>query len=419
MNITKLLYFILLGVGSVIVPLSAQVPTLEAFEARFNEELGKIRAENQGKVSGLRRNYMAALLRFESTARQNGDLEGVEATRKEIQRIESSENLEPENDSTHPDILNMQGVIRETLQTYQLEEAREIETLLRNVATYVDSASSSLTQNNQIQDAIAWRNWGEALKDRPVLASALQRLKEEKAEVKEAENAAADPNGFHQALQGNPVEVVKEVAKKFPSGPRLYAAGSEPKGDDKRIGGSKIPSAAGAGMSLLTSRIRLIEEDETLHSDRTSYYSSKSKSLLYVARVEMSPLPGKPLGRTLVVFDMFKRGSGSKREIIRTDHILLPPIDPGQRVVIDSSPYAYETSKVRYFGQSYSGSTADEFYGYVVTMFNENGELFYQRATDTMLVDYARKTPPTNIGPQGPPPENPVEEGVPPMEGQP
>ena len=99
--------------------------------------------------------------------------------------------------------------------------------------------------------------------------------------------------------------------------------------------------------------------------------------------------------KSLVVFDLYKRGSGSKRQIIRTDKIIVPPLDGGKWVFVDSGKYQYETEKYRsIYGSSYDDATAEEFYGYVVSIFDEQGKLYYQRATNRVLNDYARTSPP-------------------------
>ncbi|GEM_PF-1066376 len=377
------------------IPLLAQSLTLKDFEARFEEELAKIVQARQEKQAELRGKYMGALLRIESAAKRQGDLNGVESARAEIKRVELEPNLAPEELSTNPEIARIQNVVKETVREYQVEQNQKVQQLVQTVRGYIESASSNLVQQDKIEEAISWRNWGEKLEDRPKVAAALEMLQEKRRRLEELENRPPDVESFHPLLREDPVRFPKEKAKQFPDEPNAYRAGTEPSGKEKRLGSAKIPTAKGAGNTILSGRVKLIEEEVTTSSNRTSYSSAREKSHLFVARVEFNPLPGKQLGRTLVIFDLYKRGAGSRREVIRTDSLVLPPVPSGQRVVVDSGPYRYESSQYRYaWGSRSETATAEEFYGYIVSFFNEEGDLFYQRATESVLEDYARTAPP-------------------------
>jgi len=377
------------------IPLLAQSLTLEDFGVRFEEELEKIVETRQEKQAELRRKYIGALLRIESTAKRQGDLTGVEAARAEIKRVELEPNLAPENISSHPEIARMQNVVKDTLTEYQTEQHQKVQQLVQTVRGYIESASSNLVQQDKIEEAIAWRNWGEKLEERPKVAAAIQMLQEKQRRLEELENRPPDVESFHPALRGDPIRLLTEKAKSFPGRPGAYIAGTEPTGKEKRLGSAKIPSAQGAGNTILSGRIKLIEEEVTTNSSRTSWSSTREKSHLYVARVEFNPLPGKDLGRTLVIFDLYKRGSGSRREVIQTDSMVLPPISSGKRMIVDATPYRYESYKYRdEWGYRAESATADEFYGYIVSFFDQDGDLFYQRATESVLEDYARTAPP-------------------------
>jgi len=377
------------------MPLWGQPLTLKDFETRFEQELGKIVAARKEKQAELRRQYIGALLRIESSAKRQGDLNGVEAARSEIKRVELEAALAPEELSFNPEIARMQNVVKESLKEHRIEQNQKVQQLVQTVRGYVESASSNLVQQDKIEEAIAWRNWGEKLEDRPQVAAALTMLQEKRKRLEELENRPPDEEEFHPALRGEPDQFVRDKTKSFPDRPQVYFASNEPQGKEKRLGSAKIPSAAGAGNTILSGRIKLIEEEETTSSSRTSWSSTRERSHLYVARVEFSPLPGKDLGRMLVIFDLYKRGGGTRREVIRTESLMLPGVASGERVVVDSSPYRYESYKYRSsYGYRAESATADEFYGYIVSFFDEKGELFYQRATESVLEDYARTSPP-------------------------
>ena len=394
-NSVSYLHFFTLCVGVLLSP-ALYAQSLSDFEKRFDAELEKIQRSAGESEESLRKNYLGALLRFEAEARRSGDLEGLEIARREIQRVESQGPLETDVGVGHERIDQMRGIIREKMKEIRLSRAKRVAGMVEGVERYARNQAKQLTRDNQITDAKAWRDWSETLRERPKVAKAMDRMDQVEARKRKIEKEANDPSNFHPSLRGTPVELVNTPGKEFPDRPTAYVAGKEPQGEDKRLGGVRTPSAAGSGMTLVTSRVKLVEDESTLSSTRSSYHSSKRKQHVYVPRLEISPLPNKSLGRSLVVFDLYRRGSGSKREVIRTDRLLLPPLESGRKVVLDSGPYEYETYKIRssYFGNSKS-STAHEFYGFIVSIFDQDGKLFYQRATESGLEDYARERVPS------------------------
>jgi len=365
---------------------------LEQADERFAQELATIQGSTREKLTALRNSYLSALLRFETRVRTGGDLDGVQAARQEIQRVENGESLLPPEPATHPDLLQMQEVIEQQLSRFRLEESTAIRELVQNVQRYASGQASSLTQQGEIPKALSWRNWGQELEEREPVERALTFLTE-------LEGAAPDPDEQlaaerHPALEGEPVEIVTRRSEEFSERPAAYRLGSQPDGDEKRLRPG-TPSMQGSGHTRVSVQVRLVDEVDTLATERTGWSTARSKAHTYVARLQISPLVGKPLGRTLAVFDLFKRGSGSQRELLRSDRILLPPQEPGVQRVVDSGMYRYETFKYRDdWGYRLEQATADEFYGYVVTVFDEKGNMILQRSSDRALDEYAREAPP-------------------------
>lgn len=382
---------------SVAATASAQSMTLEECDRRFNEQLDLLKQQHREKVEGMQRSYLAALLRFENEAKQRGDLTGVQAARREIGRVEDLEKLSTLDEfepSDHERIRHMRGVMRERLDAFGLERAQGVAGLADSVGEYVDRTSMELTQQNKIDQAVAWRKWSEKLDENQEVLIANRKLNRRQA-VRKAENPPPRAgDNLHDALKGTPVKLKDGPPEGFPDRAAAYRGGSEPPAKDKKIGHASIPNAKGMGGAYITSKVKLVDQSDTLASSRGYYSHYKHETELFVPRLEFNPLLNKPLGRTLVVFDLYKRGSGSKRELITTDSILLPPIEAQRKVVVDAKPYAYETQKYRGYFTRYESSTAEEFYGYIVTIFDENGEMIFQRSTERALNDLAREHPP-------------------------
>jgi hypothetical protein len=377
-------------------PLTGWAQTLDDFTERLDQELGDAQRQRDDALKQLRSDYLGALLRLESDLRKSGDLDGVEAARREIRRVETREDFHANvEDGGHGRISAMQKIIATQRKAIEGRQVERVYTLVTSVEQYVQNRAATLTRENNIAEARLWRDFGATIRERPMVAKVIRKIDhlEEMERRREAERN--DPSNFHPALQGTPAQLIQSATKKFPEQAAVYVAGNEPQGEDKRLGTAKTPSAAGAGNTLLTSRVKLVEIESTLSEHRSSHSRGSTKLLSFVPRLEVTLLPGKSIRRSLVVFDLYKRGSGSDREIIETHKILLPELGSSEKIVVDSGPYAYESYKYRTrYGYRSESVSAEEFYGYIVTMFDQDGNLIFQRAAGNGLEDYARTAPP-------------------------
>ncbi len=376
----------------------SQDMALSDLEDRFRQELSKLDDQHKDKERALRGNYLAALLRFERQARQASDLDGVMEARKEIERVEGGATA-PKADalSKHPEVSRMQNMALGQIREFNRARAEGVVQLSNALAQFLENGSGTLTQQGKIEEALQWRARAKTVFEIDAYTDAMRVLDKQQAIAAKAEAASPAPTAknVHRALQGKPTEIIGKPTTEVSSRPMAYWAGNEPSANEKRVTES-TPGAAGMGHTFLSGRLKLIDETVTKNRYNTGWSSFREKAHLYVGRVQFAPLPNRNLGKTLVVYDLFKRGSGSKRETIRTDKILLPPVESGQQVVVDSGAYEYDTSKYRssYSAYRYESATGDEFYGFVVSFFDEEGKLFYQRATEKALSDYARSIPP-------------------------
>lgn len=371
-------------------PLFAQAMSIDAFNQRFEQELSKIIEVQETQTRELNIKYMGALLRLENQAKSQGNLELVQAARAEITRVENNQELEVFGNPVPTELKDMQQVMQNMILQYRKQQSDAVVKLVESLKPYADSRSVEATRQNDIAQAVAWRDWEKNLSENDVIQRAYARMEKGQTSGNNQERNTAD---HHAAVQGKVAEIKETKANDFSSSPSIFRKGMEPDGREKRISTS-TPSMQGAGNTQLTGTLVLIEEKDI---NKSGFYGTlKKKSLTYVPRLSISPIIGNSLERSLVVFDLYKRGSGSKRSIIRTEKIIMPALVASDQVVIDAGRYDYETEEYdsNWSSYGYKKSTEDEFYGFIVTIFNSQGELIYQRASERVLNDYARETPP-------------------------
>lgn len=391
MKRVRLLFVVVVTLSTSVV----QAMSLEEIEKRFTEEVEKTKQEKVEKQTELKGMYLKALLRYESRTKQDGDLEGLQTCRAEIHRVEQMNGLTPAPQEGPEDFKTMTRVVNEKLREINRETAEEIRSMVDSVAAFAEAKAVEFTREGDVREAVKWRDWGLGLRDRPGVATFISFTNRPSASDAASEKTQKNQ---HDLFGNPPSEIITVKSTGFPFIPTLYAAGSEPDGDEKRIS-SHTPSAQGAGHTLLQGRITLIEEENLLRRVDGIGYDYKHKELLFVARMEFTTLPGKSLEPSLLVFDLFKRGTGSKRAVIRTEGLVLPPMAPGDRWVVDSGSYTYETRESDWSHSNWDSksATADEFYGYIVSIFDQEGTLIFQRTSERMLGDFARESPPAEF----------------------
>lgn len=388
----KLIMCVVAAIGS------AQELTLQETQSRFNEEMQKLQSEKISRQNDLKAMYLPALLRFETRTRREGNLEALQAVRNEIQRVEGIEGLTPPPVEAREYLQALGNIVTEKLAEIEKHSVTRKLDIVNSLSDFSERRATLHTQQGALEKALAWRDWGQSLKEDPVVREALE-AQQRHDKKQQAASRAAERNK-PAVLRLPPLKPVETKAAKFSATPALYRAGVEPDGDEKRIS-SFTPSAQGAGHSLLQTNLKLIENVEVLSNIDRRGYDYKHKAHTFVARVEFSPLPGKSLDRSLIVFDLYKRGSGTDRGVIRTEGFMAPPLPSGARWVADAGTYSYETTSVDYSFPGYDRdtATADEFYGYIVSIFDKDGKLLLQRSTERMLNEFARTSVPDTFDP--------------------
>ena len=345
-------------------------------------------------LAKLKNNYLEALFRAESEAKRQGNLDGLQQVRQEIQKVDQAKDFSPSTTEGYPRLQQITGVMRQELDKLGQEQAESISALITSVTSYSEREVTNLTRQGKVNEAIKWQDWAKGLRTRQDVAPILAKGKvQQPAEAPQPDQPRAASGLFAK----KPSEVITSKANGFEKTPRVYAANAQPDGKEKRIKENRT-TMAGSGGTTFQARLKLVEEKKTLAKSEGWGWDYDHIAFTYVARLEVGLLPNQSTGPCLVVFDLFKRGSGSKRSIIRTEGVLMPAMSFGERRVIDSGTYSYETEE--YDTNStydHKSSTADEFYGYIVSIFDDSGRLMYQRTTERILAEIARTEPPTKF----------------------
>jgi hypothetical protein len=139
------------------------LPTLAETQARYQQEREDRAVAMQEKARQLQKAYLAALLEQESRARAAQDIDRVVSFREEIAAAEARDPT-LEVPPPHPEELK---TLRETwnrsIQELQAETQADIKSLTERVLSYAQARRNDLLAREDIDQAVAWRNWEREL----------------------------------------------------------------------------------------------------------------------------------------------------------------------------------------------------------------------------------------------------------------
>ncbi|MDI6773888.1 MAG: hypothetical protein QME60_00610 [Verrucomicrobiota bacterium] len=149
--------------------------TLDTHATTYNKHAAEIESACRTRLAAIPDQYAKTLAELEATLIRNGDLEGVQAARKEKSRFEKDRDI-PENtpSGTRPEIGDIQARFRKALTDALTDKHSRLAELTRLYLDRLDASQASLTVQNKIEEAIKVR--AEIKKATFLLADALSYL---------------------------------------------------------------------------------------------------------------------------------------------------------------------------------------------------------------------------------------------------
>lgn len=144
--------------------LRAELPELTEAQARFEEHLEALEAERLARLETLSQAYGEALQRLEAQVRQSGALEALLEVRQEIARV--AETLESAPDAAqYAPLAGLQQTLAGSLQQVRTAHEARVRQLVTRAQEASRQASSQVLRLGDLEQAIAWRNWGDSLQE--------------------------------------------------------------------------------------------------------------------------------------------------------------------------------------------------------------------------------------------------------------
>lgn len=367
----------------------------------YAQHLEKYQADTAQELKAWPQEYMAKIEAFRESVKKKGDLDGVTATDAEIERFQEAQDIGDGDVVATPAALaeiqrKFQGVQRSIIR----DKNRNILNLTEQYAKRLTQIEVELTKQERIEDALAVRAEKNRLLKGPVLSAAKLELAVIDAETGGAEPVEHEPDDPVEEPLGEPgvkreprvVEAYDPEKFRILDGavrsaiPDVRFKKLTPKGTRNLRVGRKLIADASLGVKQ--------ESEKTSFEANRAELKREIEVSAYMLRVILRPTSRDSVVEdATIVVQLFSKplaGHGSMRTFLY-DWTRILRIDATQITV--ETPSAEIAQVEDKFRGRYAGRVekerGDEYYGAVITVFDAQGSLIYQAATQSSLDDRA------------------------------
>ncbi|MDD4872520.1 MAG: hypothetical protein PHR77_18375 [Kiritimatiellae bacterium] len=389
--------------------ISAEIYALRTI---FDENLSVIDKEYNDIARTWPDNYAKELDVLQKKMQKAGDLEGWQDVNRESKRFNTEKTLPASAITTiSNDLQVLQKRYHVSSSGIDTEKSRKIVSLTEKYVSRLSSIQKSLTMAGKIDDAILVNAEIKKVKSLAKVSAAefaLMAMEAEKAqEQKVAATITADSTKTEELsgktgapdnmAGGNPANPKTADAHPSPedAGPKIYdgqippviqginfksvqLSGTERMRVVKKVTANAMIGKKSATSISLSGGTYFGAHERTGSSQNFIRLNVKASNVSYV-------LEGLKIAVQIFCKDTSGKGGGARE--LRTDVARLPKIEGGKQICVELPPVVTISSSSRYRGYDYgtASNIGQEFYGIVVSIFDDTGALAYQGASSDAL----------------------------------
>lgn len=392
---------------------SAEVDSLKNI---YDSNITAIDNEFGGKLRAWPDDYLKDLDTLQKKMQKAGDLDGWQAVNNEVIRFKSERSI-PTSVLTAPasDLQSIQKKFQILSVGIETEKSRRILALTEKYVARLTSMQKNLTVSGKIEDALLVNSEIKRVKALPKVSAAefalmtieAEKVPESKAAVtppveeKKADTAAVTGGAAGAGGDASKARVAGTLppgeAAGDASGAKIYDGQAAPP-----ISGVTFKSVSLSGtermrvVKKVTASVMLGKKSSTSVNTSAGVYTSsheRSGSVQNCIRVTVKAsnvsyvLDGLKVVVQVFVKDASGKGGGAKE--VRTEVVKLPKIEGGKQVCVEIPPVVTSSSSVRsrssYYDTTSTVNSGQDYYGVVVSVFDESAALAYQGASSDKL----------------------------------
>lgn len=353
-------------------PLAPLPDNVASAKTRFTQTLERLEEERLAALNQLNTAYARELESLQRSQQAAGSLEGVIAVRNERERFEKELNVSEEHlNDFIAELQRLQTLyIRSRHDGALLENARTALQVITRYSEGLDRLVRELVQAGEIDRAQAVQHEIQRVERLPARA--------------EAQRVVATKPAYAGLADGQPAE-------QGAWGEGVYRHGEEP-----ALDGAEVIVRHTQHSRAVAHRARMqlfLREEPHLSEDTRSRHSRYMHGeIAHFPRMVLRLPPRDGLDGGTAVFQYFANplAESARFVLMRTEHIPLPVLPPGQHVVIDGAGVRYALSEYRYFPRSgHDRLSGHRHSGIIASVYDRNGQLVAQGTDALPLVNEA------------------------------
>jgi len=332
----------------------------------YNDQLGRIEAKYAEQEKGWRAEYVKALRTFQQQMQEAGNLDGLVAAKKEIDRFQLAGTISDADLAVvSAELAALQMRYRDMGNEHSVDEAEETIALSEKYTEHLGSLRVSLTKAGKIELALAVDKEMKRVEGSPQVASARFVLADSQVAEISADEGEAD--GPAEKEVGNGEGAAPEVAER--SSTPMY-----------KTHHGKPPSLSGVHFKKLVLR----PTPEARLKRKASVTAVLGSGSLRFLRLGLrSGSMNRELENLRVVVQYFRKSGNSPPQETSVNYAIIGRLGR-ETVTIDflRQYRSYSYSSSYYYSTTSLGS---DFYGAIVTVFDSDDSIACQGATSTAL----------------------------------
>jgi hypothetical protein len=378
----------------------------------YDQNLESIEKESAEKDITLPDSYLKELEALQKNLQKNGDLEGWQAVAGEVARFKDGLKIPQDKIAASPASLSaLQKKYQELLLGTENDKSRKIVSLTEKYVGRLTGIQKNLTIVGKIDDAILVNNEIKRVKALPKVTAAEFAVMALDADKKDQDKPGKAAAAKDQEKPGGPLpdgdarpakgalapDVIVKGGVSAPEGVKIYQGQNPPpvqgitfkslplSGTERMRVSKKVAAAVMVGKKTDT-------KTTVSTSSSYSHHQRTGSSLCYI-RVTVKPsnvsyvLENTKLVVQSFAKDLSGRSGGAE---LKMDVVKLPKMEGGAQVCVECQPVVTSVSSIRSRGYYASDSMAvsnsgQEFYGIIVSVFDDSGALIYQGASNDSL----------------------------------
>ncbi|MEM7394682.1 MAG: hypothetical protein AAF492_20295 [Verrucomicrobiota bacterium] len=390
-------FLVLLIVLTPVAPAFGQNEALQRLIQKYEAGLASGGSSGTGAYG---KNYLKALNDYNTKLKQIGeDLDSIIFIRSEVKRFQEEGTLDESHLAAENDMVKK-------IQSHYIKligGARKdgYKAYLLRTEDYLDKLNQlevHLVKQDKIDEAVEVRAESDRVKAGDRYQGALAAMRPKPSDAGESGSDLSSGEGETTGSAPESVvtfdlpENVGELVKTIRTSPLFYPALHRA----PRVGGKReVLHFTNHKSRALVKKMQANIQLQVIEKVVKRYSSSSGYTYYYdtfhqIPRTEVRVGPAPLKGCTLI-YDYYLKTTGSNRKNVRTERIPIGDLKPQQVLAVDPAGYS-AVKKAWYKSGSYKESKRLEgtYVGYIVSVFDANNDLCYQRTSANSLAEFAR-----------------------------